>query len=357
VRRAEPPNFPENSLSKYERRASHAGGARHAPEAASDSTRRPATREERERSHVRRRRVVVVLAIAAAMLLAAAGWAVYGYFGLAHTLQAPDPQTVREVRAVLDTPAPPPSAQATSAPEYILLLGEDARPGEKRARSDTIIIARVDVMTTKTVALLSLPRDSRVPIDGHGLDKITHANAFGGPALAIKTVKDYTGLPINHYVKIRFLGLSKVVDSMGGIVMNVDGAVPGTLIQKGVQRLNGTKALAFVRNRALAGGDFARIRHQQQFLKAMAKQALQSSNVTRLPAIINSAAGNVETDMSIPQIVALANGLRGTNTDAIPTYMIPGTGTRIGGIYYFIPDEARAASLIAVFKIGQVPAQ
>jgi LCP family protein required for cell wall assembly len=311
--------------------------------------------QRRLRARTKRRRAVLALAILALALLGFVGWGVYTYLGVSNKLAAPDQKTRREVAAVLDAPAPV-SPEATSQPDYILLLGDDARPGETRARSDTIIVVRADV-ASQSVTMLSIPRDSRVSIQGHGLDKIAHANAFGGPALAIRTVKDFTGLPINHYVKIKFAGVSEVVDAMGGIVMDVDASIPDFSIKKGVQRLNGEKALAFVRSRAFAGSDFARIKHQQQFLKALAKQALQPKRLTRLPAIIDSAANHIETDMSVPQIVTLASDLRGVDTEAIGTCMVPGRGTRINMVYYYTPDATGTANLIAMFRSGQVSAK
>lgn len=293
-------------------------------------------------------------------------WAVYGYFNVVNKLAPSDPETAKEVKAALDTPTKE-SANATSAPEYILILGSDARPGQTRARSDTILIARVDA-TSKSVTMLSIPRDSRVAIKGHGLDKITHANAFGGPALATKTVKAFTGLPINHYVEINFAGFGTIVDAMGGVVINVDraindsnGSVAGvsnvTTISKGVQTLNSAQAMTFVRSRAFADGDFTRIKHQQQFLKALATQALQSKNLIRLPAIISSAADNIETDMSVPQIVSFANEFRGLSGDSIRSYTVPGKTARINGVSYVIPDEKAAQALIAAFAAGQEPAR
>lgn len=303
----------------------------------------------------------------AAVLVGLVAWAVYGYFNVVNKLAPSDPETAKEVKAALDTPAKE-SANTTSAPEYIIILGTDARPGQTRARSDTILIARVDA-TSKSVTMLSIPRDSRVAIKGHGLDKITHANAFGGPALAIKTVKAFTGLPISHYVEINFAGFANIVDAMGGVVINVDRAINDshgsdtggvsnvTTISKGVQTLNGAQALTFVRSRAFADGDFTRIKHQQQFLKALATQALQSKNLMRLPAIISSAADNIETDMSVPQIVSFANEFRGFSGDSIRSYTVPGRTARINGVSYVIPDEEAAQTLIAAFAAGQEPAR
>ena len=109
-------------------------------------------------------------------------------------------------------------------PQTIMLAGSDRRHGDRkrglRARSDTIMLMRID--PDKGIALLSLPRDLKVSIPGHGIDKINAAYSIGGPKLTIKTVKQLTGLKINHYVDINFHGFSKAVDEVGCVYVDVD---------------------------------------------------------------------------------------------------------------------------------------
>ena len=118
------------------------------------------------------------------------------------------------------------------------------------------------------------------------MDKITHANVYGGPALAIQTVKDFTGLPINHYMEVDFEGFVKLVDIVGGVTVKLDrpindkkgasssgGVSNVTYIPAGKQTLNGQQALTFVRSRKFLDGDFTRIKHQQQFMIALLKKA------------------------------------------------------------------------------------
>ena len=105
-----------------------------------------------------------------------------------------------------------------------MLAGSDRRHGDKKRglkpRSDTIILMRVD--PKKGIALLSLPRDLKVSIPGHGTDKINAAYTLGGPKLAIKTVKQLTGLEINHYIDVNFRGFQQAVDEIGCVYTDVD---------------------------------------------------------------------------------------------------------------------------------------
>jgi len=229
-----------------------------------------------------------------------------------------------------------------------------------------MILARVDT-ANHAISMLSIPRDSRVPVQGHGLDKITHANAYGGPALAIKTVKAWTGLPVNHYVEMNFEGFTAIVDAVGGVTVNVEreindshgsdtgGVSNVTHIAAGTQRLNAAQALTFVRSRAYPDGDFTRIKNQQKFLVAFAKQVLKGKNIARLPSIAEEVAGNITTDMSIPQLLGLAADFRDLTEADITRATVPGSTATIGGVSYVIPDETKAQVLFEQFRTGTLP--
>jgi len=259
-------------------------------------------------------------------------------------------------------------APRVAKPLYILLLGSDARPGQRHARSDSIVIARLDA-ESGSVALLSIPRDTRVKVPGHGTTRITNANAFGGPALAITTVKQYTGLPIDHYVELNFAGFARVVDALGGVTVVVDKAINDkhgantggvsnvTRIPAGTQTLKGDAALTYVRARHISGGDFGRIAHQQVFLKALASQALSLEKLPRLPAVIGAAADNIETDMSVATILGLANEWAGFDGSSMTSYSAPGKTGTIGGASYVLPDVAKSQALFRAFQAGTPPAQ
>lgn len=320
----------------------------------------PARRHKRDaRRKTNRKRALVIAAVAVALLVfAAAVWAYIDYRAMSNDLKLS-----AEVRKAVEqqlSPAPSPKE-----PVYLLILGLDKRPKEKYGRTDTILLARLDPKT-KTVKLLSIPRDSRVPVEGHGLDKINAAGAYGGPALAIKTVKDFTGLLVNHYLEIDFQGFADVVNAMGGVRIDVDrsfddinGANTGgvsnvTHIDKGYQKLNGQQSLTYVRARhPFADGDFTRMKHQQTFIAAVAKQSLSAANLPKLPSVARAASTNMKSDMSLGDLIALVSEFRGVGKDSIKSYTLPSHPAMIGGISYMLTDTANAKLLIGDFRNGR----
>jgi LCP family protein required for cell wall assembly len=306
------------------------------------------------------RRHVGLIAASFVLVVCAAfvAWAVWGYVSASRNIgpgaDAP------AIRAELST-----SPVSVQEPEYVLVLGVDKRPGERYGRSDSIILARVDPQYY-SLSLLSIPRDLRVPIAGHGTTKINAAWPYGGAALAIKTVKTVTGLPVHHYVELDLAGFTRLVDTVGGIVIDVDqpiydridepdGKPAEIVIQPGSQRLDADKALLYVRSRRFRDGDFTRMRHQQTFLSALATSLLDRSHVTRLPAVAMQLSTSMKTDMSIPSLVSLGGQLRGIRQEEIRRYTVPGTMKTIGGVAFVLPDAARDAALFDAFRRGVEP--
>ncbi len=170
-------------------------------------------------------------------------------------------------------------------PQTILLLGSDKRPKTTKdgsvagdgGRSDTIILARLDP-DRRLTALMSLPRDLKVDIPGHGVGKINAAYEFGGPALTLKTVKEFTGLPINHVINVDFKGFEKAIDKIGCIYVDIDrryfndtAAYAYINVREGYQRLCGFEALQFARFRH-EDSDLVRGVRQQEVIKAIKQQ-------------------------------------------------------------------------------------
>lgn len=120
--------------------------------------------------------------------------------------------------------APDATAEEANEPAfsayYVATLGCDARPNETIARSDVIVLARIDT-ETGVVHLVSVPRDMMVEIEGHGPQKINVALAFGGPAGAVRVLSAFAGVPITHYVELRFEQLVELVDRLGGVTVDV----------------------------------------------------------------------------------------------------------------------------------------
>ena len=199
----------------------------------------------------------------------------------------------------------------------VLLFGlDEAGPP---AHSDTVMLMRFNP-GDHTVNTLSIPRDTLVNVDGYGQQKLTQAMWFGGPSLAVKTVKELTGIPVNHVMVVGFQGFPRLVNSVGGIDMYVPqtvttGAGPGipgstqrvVTYKKGMHHFDGKNAMLYVRIRkAYAEGDFTRATRQQAFIQALQKKLMRPGNLTRLPDIGKHFMSGVATDLTTNEILQLA---------------------------------------------------
>jgi len=251
---------------------------------------------------------------------------------------------------------------APGAPFYMVLMGSDTRPGQSQQRSDTLIVARIDPQNKK-IAMISIPRDSRVAIPGKWTTKINAAAVYGGPALVIKTVKQLTGLPITHFVNLNFNGFRDVVDAIGGVWIDVPFRIYDTqasaygpayaTIEKGYQKLDGKLALTFVRTRhTMADSDYGRMRNQQAFIKALASQALSLSNVFNASAIVDAVASNLDTDMTPLQLADLVLQFKGMKPGDLDSATAPSAPKYIGGVSYVIPNDPEFKTMIDRMKQG-----
>jgi len=245
---------------------------------------------------------------------------------------------------------------------YMLLMGVDSREIGEASRSDTLIIARIDPKQQR-VTLVSIPRDTRVSIPGHGKTKINSAHAYGGPALVIETVKEITGLPISHYAEVDFKGFKDVVDALGGVTVTVPEDIydmkaanhvkSAAKLEAGTQVLDGAHALTFVRSRQFPRGDLQRIENQQTFIKAVLKESLKPANVLRLPSVVSAMADSMTTDLSVSDLLSIANQMKGMNGDALEAVTMPGEPQMIGGGSYVVMDEEAFAAMIQRVNTGQ----
>ena len=203
--------------------------------------------------------------------------------------------------------------------DNVLVIGTDQRPAgtheagantsDTGSRSDTLMLWRVGGGVSRR---LSIPRDTLVPIPGHGQNKINAAYAFGGPALTIKTVEQLTGIPINHVIIINFANFPKFVDAIGGVDVKTGricsqisgGAANGgsTLnLAPGTHHLSGVQALTLARTRHNtcdpASNDLTREGYQQQILNAIKSQLLSVHTFLHLPWASWYAPQAVRTDM------------------------------------------------------------
>ena len=244
------------------------------------------------------------------------------------------PQVVRVEAAVTGTPSADFVPKAWDGKERVnlLLMGIDQREGEKEPayRTDTLMVLTLDPITLDA-GILSLPRDLWVPIPGYDNGRINTANFIGdaydypggGTALAVKTVEQVLGIPIQFYVRVNFTAFEDLIDRIGGITVDVpydiyDPQYPtsdyGTEVfrlAKGVQNLDGPMALKFARTRhGLPNGDFDRADNQQRVMVAV-KEKLKDSKVllslfASAPDVIAMLSESVKTNLSVDQIQQLA---------------------------------------------------
>jgi LCP family protein required for cell wall assembly len=212
----------------------------------------------------------------------------------------------------------------------VLVIGLDYRDwsaGADYSRSDTLILLSLDPLT-KTAGMLSIPRDMWVAIPGFQHGKINTAYYLGeayklpggGPGLAVKTVEQFLGVPINYYAQIDFGAFVRFIDELGGIKIDVpekitidllgSGSATKKNLQPGVQVLPGEWALAYARTRYTSGGDFDRAARQQQVILAVRDRILSlellPSLIQRAPALYNELASGIHTNLSLDQIIRLA---------------------------------------------------
>jgi LCP family protein required for cell wall assembly len=228
----------------------------------------------------------------------------------------------------------------TSAGTNWLITGSDSRAGLTRqqentlavghaisgSRSDTIMLLHVPANGTRPT-LVSLPRDSYVPIPGRGYNKLNAAYAYGGPKLLVQTVQNVTGLPINHYMGIGFGGLVSVVNDVGGVQMCLKAPMKdpkaGLNLKAGCQVLNGDQALGFVRTRAFAEGDLQREQDQRILIKGILSKMTSAGTLANPFAIIPAANGaasaiSVDQGTGLSSLVSVAFALRDPVTTTVP---------------------------------------
>lgn len=238
----------------------------------------------------------------------------------------------------------------------ILLLGEDQnyQKDKERGRTDTIIVAAIDLESRRANAI-SIPRDTRVMIPGHGYQKINAAYTFeGGPQLVAQTVANLLNVDIHYYAKTNIAGLKGVVDTVGGVEIDIEKNMyyrdrRGGLyinLKKGHRHLDGDKALQYVRFRHDRMGDLWRVERQRKFLKALARRLTSPENWSKLPQAIDEIMQNVETNMSARELLALAKLAKDVPEDSVVTETLPGAADTIGGISYYIVDDQKMPVMV-----------
>lgn len=248
----------------------------------------------------------------------------------------------------------------------IMIMGVDPRELEHdEGRSDTLMIATVDPFIDKA-SLLSIPRDTRVHIPRYGYDKINAAYAYGKEKLTKRTVEDFLGISIDHYILIDTRSFVKIIDAIDGIDIDVEKRMryedpwddDGGLyidLYPGKQHMDGKTAITYVRYRD-EEGDIGRIERQQKFMKACMDKLTSPSIITKIPALATEVMAAIKTDLSTTDLIALAGTMVKAQKNGLTTDMVPGKPMYIDEISYWIPNLSAMRMTIAE-TLGVVPSR
>jgi polyisoprenyl-teichoic acid--peptidoglycan teichoic acid transferase len=242
-----------------------------------------------------------------------------------------------------------------TSPTTVLLMGTDVVYTKERrhlkadqnaftGRSDTMMLVRFDPYRN-AVTMLQIPRDTTVHIPGYGRQKINGANAIGGPRLAMETVTELIGIPVDHYLVLNVHGLVELVDELGGITVEVPkrmryvdhSAKLNIDLNPGAHLLNGTQAMGFVRYRHDSLGDIGRVQRQELFLRAVQDKALDPVAWAKVPKLMSIAQNYILTDLNTSQLFQLATFARSVPKEHETMIMLPGRFSGTGD--WAVSDE------------------
>lgn len=249
---------------------------------------------------------------------------------------------------------PIPSAEEgnTLAPIHddllVLMAGVDDTGAGEPQRTDTLLLLRFAFGEGRLIGL-SIPRDSRVYIDGEP-DKINHAHAYGGIELTIQTIRDFLGIDLDYYLEVDYQTVKAVVDAAGGVRYNVpeDAApVPGEVHRVGDHVLNGEETLSFLRHRqGYVNGDIDRVKAQQAFIRETAKQVASPLRFYRYPFVLHALRTNAKTNLPALPLLPKAPGVLFSGLSNMELHTLPGEGDMIDGVSYYLVDEEETLSMV-----------
>lgn len=249
--------------------------------------------------------------------------------------RVPSPGEVgRKVRRARFAPGPP-----AANPLFVLVIGSDARPGQvvTATRADSLHIVGVNPRLGRG-AIVGIPRDSFVPIPGHGTAKINAALFYGGPELVVRTVEQLTGIRIDAYLLTGFDGFHRLIDAIGGLDVRVpyamDDANSGAHFRPGPTHLGGREALAFSRDRHDApGGDFGRSMNQGRVLLGTLRdlRAAMARDPARLVPWLVAATRFLRTDLSLSDMTELLLAATTFEPGRIRSTVVSGSGAMVSG--------------------------
>ncbi len=261
------------------------------------------------------------------------------------------------------SPSVEPSEEPPAEPINFLVLGSDSRSSGGNPtdwqyggqRSDVMMLAQISG-DRQSVNVMSIPRDSWVPIEGHGEAKINAAFSYGGAELAISTVQNLTGVTIDHFAIVDFISFEKLTDELGGVSIETS---------NGAQRMNGDEALKFVRERySLPRGDFDRVRRQQAWIKAILSEVFNKDvlkSPTKVASLINIVLDYSAVDQGInfDYMAGLALEVKDLRPGSVQFLTAPyaGTGRSPDGTQSIVRlDSAKLDALMEAWRNDAVAA-
>jgi len=301
------------------------------------------------------------------LLALVVAWALGSYFAAAKALDGANKRlgavTLDEQRGLM-----------VANPSTILLLGTDHGPGAGRQgarRSDSIMLVRTDPARGRT-SFLSIPRDLRVDVPDHGFQKINAAYQFGGANLALRTIRGFTGLKINHVVVVDFRNFERLIDALGGVTVDVKAPIvsnrfdcpyanaarcrswSGWRFAKGSQRMSGRRALIYsrVRENRLdpSDNDLTRGERQQQVVRAIADAVTSPKTLVKMPWLADDLIAPLATDLTGGQLAELAwVKLRSGNTLRC---RLGGSPSSFGGESYIVSSEENRNVLLMFLGVS-----
>lgn len=228
-------------------------------------------------------------------------------------------------------------------------LGYHAQVNSFDGLSDVMLLVRFDP-ETKQMTVLSIPRDTRVEMDGYGTIKINAANINGGPAASARLVSHLlNGVQIDRYMRVNVAGVEKLVDALGGVTVDVpkdmkyqdDAQHLYINLKQGRQHLNGDRTLQLLRFRHDGNGDIGRIERQHIVMQALMEQALNPTTLARFPQILSVVQSNLDSNLSVEELLALVGFAVKVDRSSVQMLTVPGHANSIGrrDVSYWLPDD------------------
>lgn len=240
-----------------------------------------------------------------------------------------------------------------------LLLGVDSLDSQNASntRSDTIMLFNVN-KSNGDISILSIPRDTRAPIEGRKYkEKINHSFVYGGPELTMDTVSNLLGIDLEYYVVVDYSAVEELVDIIGGVEVDVpmdmhyeDPAADPPLVinlNKGLQKLNGDESLQFLRFRkGYATADLGRIEAQQSFMKSLVKEVASPVNVIKIPKFYKIYNDNINTNIPFETIASYGLKFYKYDFDRVESRTLPGESKMINGRSFYVHQEISTEELV-----------